>query len=264
MMVRPSSLLAALLLAADPTPAAAQQSGLPPGPGWAGAGAAALIDPLAPPPASLLDPSQVAVWLAATRPWGVVGLHQAEGALAWPLGGRRTGAIWWRQVSGDGLGHAHGALRFSMRVGGGGRCSLAGGCHLLTSPGGRVLLDPGLTFGAAIVRPRVALGVRGTWPARGRFTRGDLAWAVGVHGDRCWLRVAGRREAGRVEESGLVLALQAGGVRLEVGGWGRPLQPVGGLVVPVGPVTTSLEGRWSPGLGALLLLGVRLGGAVAP
>jgi len=262
--VRGRLVSALLLLAALPAPARAQQYGLPPGPGWAGAGAAALIDPLAPPPASLSDPTQVAVWLAATRPWGVTGLHQAEGALAFPLGGRTTGACWWRQVCGDGIGRAHGAVRLSTMVGGGVRGSLAGGFHLLSSPGGRILLDPDLSVGVVVVRSRLTLGVRGTWPARGRFTRGDLAWAAGVRGDRCWLRVAGRREAGRVEENGIVLALRAGGMRLEMGGWGRPLQPVGGLIVPLGRVTSSLEGRWSPGLGALLLFGLRLGVPVTP
>jgi hypothetical protein len=253
-----------LLLAALPAPARAQQYGLPPGPGWAGAGAAALIDPLAPPAASLSDPSQVAVWLAAARPWGVSGLHQEEGALAVPLGGRTAGALWWRQVSGDGIGRAHGAFRFSAEVGSGVRGSLTCGVHLLSSPGGGNLLDPAWSAGVVVVRSQLTLGVRGSWPARGRFTRGDLAWAAGVRGNHCWLRVAGRRERGRVEESGIVLALRTGGMRLEVGGWGRPLQPVGGLILSIGRVTSSLEGRWSPGLGALLLFGIRLGGSVRP
>jgi hypothetical protein len=263
--------LPALLLAAAvsapafvPAPASAQQCGLPPGPGWAGAGAAALIDPQAPPSGSLQDPGSPALWFAVARPWGVPGLCQAEGALALPLGERAGGAAWWRQVSGDGLVRAHGALRLSLSAAPGVRWIFSGGLHLLASPDRPVPPAPEVSTGLLVDRAPVSLGIRAVCPVGKGFTHGEVAWAVGFREGHGWVRVAGRRESGRGDEIGLVLARQIGGLALAAGAWGRPLQPVWALVVPTGSVTTTLEGRWSAGLGALLLLGVRLGPPVGP
>lgn len=253
-----AALLLLTFLFAPAAARARQQQGLAPAPVWTSAGAAALVDVDLPAYAGGVGtgfPSLTGAW---SRPWGVAGLQQREGAIFLPIGTAGLG-LGWRQVSGDGLAQrytdlsiAHAISGIPLVVG------AAVGSFALGGGGSRILRRTVYRAGLRLLPsqgPGCAVSLSREQPAPDGTGRADaLAWAARWRNGLLEVRLG---SAGRGERAlGLILDGPAGG--LAAGLWGDPPAPAGAVWVSRAGLTLRMDGRWVPGPGLYLIFSTRI------